>query len=98
MAGVKEHRVLCPHCGRVFSAHVSFPYFRPTYLHRGEPVYSVVCSVCRNAEQAQPGNPHGVAVAPDLDDQFEGLLDTVWRCEADWRLLDRLDLLDRHTR
>ncbi len=28
---------------------------------------------------------------PDLYSQFESLLDQVWRCEADWRLYDRID-------
>ena len=28
---------------------------------------------------------------PDLRTQWESLLDQVWRCEADWRLWDRLD-------
>jgi hypothetical protein len=29
--------------------------------------------------------------APDLHSQLESMLDQVWRSEADWRLLDRLD-------
>ena len=28
---------------------------------------------------------------PDLRTQWESLLDQVWRCEADWRMWDRLD-------
>jgi hypothetical protein len=28
---------------------------------------------------------------PDLQTQFESLLDQVWRCEAEWRLYDRID-------
>ena len=28
---------------------------------------------------------------PDLQSQFESLLDQVWRCEANWRLYDRID-------
>ncbi len=28
---------------------------------------------------------------PDLHTQLESLLDQVWRCEADWRLFDRID-------
>lgn len=28
---------------------------------------------------------------PDLQTQFESLLDQVWRCEANWRLYDRID-------
>lgn len=30
---------------------------------------------------------------PDLQTQFESLLDQVWRSEADWRLWDRVDAL-----
>ncbi|OLC65507.1 MAG: hypothetical protein AUG06_01115 [Actinobacteria bacterium 13_1_20CM_2_65_11] len=32
---------------------------------------------------------------PDLQSQLESLLDQVWRSEADWRLLDRVDALVR---
>jgi hypothetical protein len=32
--------------------------------------------------------------APDLHTQLEGLLDQVWKSEADWRLWDRLDAAD----
>ena len=28
---------------------------------------------------------------PDLQSQFESLLDQVWQSEADWRLWDRVD-------
>ncbi len=28
---------------------------------------------------------------PDLQTQFESLLDQVWQCEADWRFYDRID-------
>ncbi len=28
---------------------------------------------------------------PDLQTQFEALLDQVWHSEADWRLFDRID-------
>lgn len=28
---------------------------------------------------------------PDLHTQLESLLHQVWRCEADWRLYDRID-------
>lgn len=28
---------------------------------------------------------------PDLQSQFESVLDQVWRSEADWRLWDRVD-------
>lgn len=30
---------------------------------------------------------------PDLQSQFESLLDQVWRSEADWRLWDRVDAM-----
>lgn len=30
---------------------------------------------------------------PDLQTQFETLLDQVWRSEAEWRLWDRIDAL-----
>ena len=33
--------------------------------------------------------------APDVQTQFETLLDQVWRCEAEWRFDDRLDLATR---
>jgi hypothetical protein len=29
----------------------------------------------------------------DLEDQLESLFDTVWRCERQWRVDDRFDLL-----
>jgi hypothetical protein len=29
---------------------------------------------------------------PDLQTQFEEILNTVWRAEANWRLDDRLDM------
>lgn len=32
------------------------------------------------------------AEPPDLPSQVEGLLHTVWECERDWRLDDRIDL------
>jgi hypothetical protein len=32
---------------------------------------------------------------PDLQSQFESLLDQVWRSEADWRWWDRVDALVR---
>ena len=35
---------------------------------------------------------------PDIQSQLEGLLDQVWRCEADWRPNDRIDLAVRVTR
>lgn len=33
-----------------------------------------------------------VARPPDLPSELESLLHTVWACEADWRLNDRIDL------
>lgn len=30
--------------------------------------------------------------APDLPTQYESLLDEVWKCEAEWRLDDRIDM------
>jgi len=30
---------------------------------------------------------------PDLQSQLESLLDQVWRSEADWRFMDRVDAL-----
>lgn len=32
------------------------------------------------------------AERPDLQTQFEELLDQVWRCESEWRFDDRLDV------
>jgi hypothetical protein len=29
---------------------------------------------------------------PDLQTQFEALLDQVWRCEAEWKFDDRIDV------
>ena len=37
-------------------------------------------------------NAPGPSLAPDLQSQFEELLDTVWEGEANWRLDDRIDL------
>jgi hypothetical protein len=37
------------------------------------------------------GNDRRVTDPPDLQTQLESLLDQVWRCEADWRLYDRID-------
>jgi len=33
---------------------------------------------------------------PDLQTQFEAMLDQVWRSEADWRLFDRIDAFCAH--
>lgn len=41
---------------------------------------------------AQRGRARGFG-PPDLQTQFESLLDQVWRCEAEWRLFDRIDAL-----
>ena len=35
---------------------------------------------------------------PDLHSQLEELLNQVWRCEAEWRFDDRLDLARRRSR
>ncbi len=45
----------------------------------------------------QPERPRAAVVTsdpavPDLQSQFEGLLDAVWRAEDDWRFNDRLDM------
>ena len=42
---------------------------------------------------ALPERPN--RVAPDVQTQFETLLDQVWRCEAEWRFDDLLDLATR---
>ena len=34
-----------------------------------------------------------ISIAPDLQAQLETLLDAVWRCERQWRLDDRFDLI-----
>jgi hypothetical protein len=31
------------------------------------------------------------SATPDLQSQFESLLDQVWQSESDWRLYDRID-------
>ena len=41
---------------------------------------------------ALPDRPNDV---PDAQTQLETLLDQVWRCEAEWRFDDRLDLATR---
>ncbi|HEX6547570.1 MAG TPA: hypothetical protein VF134_02370 [Candidatus Dormibacteraeota bacterium] len=33
----------------------------------------------------------------DIQTQFEGLLDAVWKAEANWRLDDRIDLAVRNS-
>lgn len=46
--------------------------------------------------RARTGNGRSEAPAaaepPDLPSQVESLLHTVWECEQDWRLNDRIDL------
>ena len=32
------------------------------------------------------------AERPDLQTQFEEMLDKVWRCESEWRFVDRIDM------
>lgn len=32
------------------------------------------------------------AATPDLQTQLEGILDSVWKAEADWRFNDRIDM------
>lgn len=39
---------------------------------------------------AQRGSVRGFD-SPDLQTQLESMLDQVWRCEAEWRLFDRID-------
>ena len=41
---------------------------------------------------AAVSTPAPATGAPDLQSQLEGLLDAVWRAEADWRFNDRLDI------
>jgi hypothetical protein len=36
-----------------------------------------------------------ISTTPDLQAQLETLLDTVWRCEHQWRVDDRFDLILR---
>lgn len=43
-----------------------------------------------HGKRPAPGTP--AADAPDLQSQLEGLFDTVWDAEANWRLDDRIDL------
>lgn len=40
---------------------------------------------------ARVHNKPAGADAPDLQTQLESVLDQVWRCEADWRVYDRID-------
>jgi hypothetical protein len=41
------------------------------------------------------GSSRGGVLAAELHEQFEQILDQVWRCEADWRFDDRLNLAVR---
>ena len=44
------------------------------------------------SKSATSGNrQHAVDGPPDLHTQYESLLDQVWKCEAEWRLCDRID-------
>jgi hypothetical protein len=43
------------------------------------------------SRRTRPSAPRPI-VAPDLQSQFEELLDTVWDAEANWRFDDRIDL------
>jgi len=46
----------------------------------------------RQSSPASPGrNGRQGSDPPDLQSQFESLLDQVWHSEADWRLYDRID-------
>jgi hypothetical protein len=40
--------------------------------------------------------PKGRRQEPDLQTQFESLLDQVWQSEADWSLWDRVDAAVMH--
>ncbi len=47
-------------------------------------------------EEAVDGGGHTANVQPpDLQTQLEGLLDRVWRCEAEWRFDERIELAAR---
>ncbi len=47
----------------------------------------------------QPSTPRLLSAgAPDLQTQFEAMLDAVWKAEADWRFNDRLDMAVNHRR
>jgi hypothetical protein len=47
-------------------------------------------SVNVKSRRRRPSTPS--PTEPDLQTQFEALLDTVWDSEANWRLDDRIDL------
>jgi hypothetical protein len=44
---------------------------------------------------SEEGPSPGSVLAAELHEQFEQILDQVWRCEADWRFDDRLNLAVR---
>jgi hypothetical protein len=44
---------------------------------------------------SQPIPAGGTGGAPELQTQWESLMDQVWRCEAEARLDDRIDLAAR---
>ena len=60
----------------------------------------------QDPQRAQAPSPHLVRPAPrvvtssdpDLQSQFEAILDTVWVAEANWRFDDRLDMALRTPR
>ena len=43
------------------------------------------------ASKSADREPRRGSDQPDLQTQFESLLDQVWHCEAQWRLFDRID-------
>jgi hypothetical protein len=45
------------------------------------------------ASKSADRKPRRGSDQPDLQTQFESLLDQVWRSEAQWRLFDRIDAL-----
>ncbi len=55
----------------------------------------------RDAKVLPKVKPHKIAAPkpadrrperPDLQTQFEEMLDQVWRCESEWRFDDRIDM------
>ena len=46
----------------------------------------------RPGSDAAPQELPEEAAAAELHEQFQSLLDTIWRAEADWRFMDRLGL------
>jgi hypothetical protein len=81
------------------------PYLRQTEHMEAIPGSADALHSQRKAETRRPactvrtavaGNPDGDI--PDSQTQWETLLDQVWRCEAEWRFDDRLDLATRSRR